>query len=328
MRSATPLALFLFVAANLNAQHEQKITTFDVPNSNGSTYPTAISTSGEIIGGSSGGSFLRKSNGTITIVNFPGTPIGINAGEITGWYIHAGEPPFEAAFVIGTNGVFTTITPPAWDASPSAIGPTGEVVGRYIDTFGEAVHGFFWSPGQGSSTSFDAPVETTVYTTIEAVNSAGEFTGYYTNFRDFVEIPHGVLRQPDGSVKSFDAPNADGGTFPNAINAKGQIAGSWVDSTGHYHGFIRDVDDHFTIVDFPSATETGIVGIDSKGEVAGNYALADNVTHAFVRDPNGTFKTIEVPDSTSNGVSAMNPGGAMTGWFTDAKGTHGWVRKP
>src|SRR3974390_2422131 len=98
MRSAT-LALFLFVAASLNAQ---KIKTFDVPNAR-NTIPTAISSSGEIVGSyldakSVSHGFLRDHNGKISTFDVPnkaGThPTAVNAGLIVGYYDEATPPRY------------------------------------------------------------------------------------------------------------------------------------------------------------------------------------------------------------------------------------------
>jgi hypothetical protein len=136
------LALFLFVAATLNAQHDQKITTFDVPNSS-YTFPTAISTSGEIVGyyydsGRFQRAFLRKSNGAITTLNFPkpgAVPTAVSGGQIAGYYDYLADkpqldgPPFLAGFIRRANGEFTSIIPNVeWNAIPRAINPAGEVV--------------------------------------------------------------------------------------------------------------------------------------------------------------------------------------------------------
>jgi hypothetical protein len=325
MRSAT-LALFLFIAATLNAQHDQKITTFDVPAAT-NTIPMAISQSGDIIGDSSAGIFLRKHSGAFTILTFnhPSTPTAINAGWIAGYYSQnplIGPPA--PGFVQSPDGIFTTVLPAgASNVLPRAINTTAEVVGQYID-IGQQKHGFIWTPARGVST-FD--VDGSIVTAIYAINPTGEFTGYYTNFRG-VEQYHGFLRQPDGTVTTFDAPNAIG-TVATAINARGQIAGWWSDQAYHIHGFVRDIDGHLTVADVPSATETLILGIDSKGDVAGTYSLADLVNHVFVSEKDGKITTVEIPDAILTFFSGMNPHGEVVGVYVDSSGNyHGWVRKP
>ena len=122
MRSAT-LALFLFVAATLNAQKD-KITTFDVPNGTFTT-PLGISPSGAIVGyyddtmGEIRG-FLRDSHGKFITFNFPNEPsifpTAVNqSGEIVGYYdvpFNQQTEPVQVGFVRNSSGTFTSIKPP------------------------------------------------------------------------------------------------------------------------------------------------------------------------------------------------------------------------
>jgi hypothetical protein len=57
--------------------------------------------------------------------------------------------------------------------------------------------------------------------------------GWYT---DVNFTYHGFLRNPDGTITSFDGgPN---GTEPTAINPAGRIVGSYSDQGGIIHGFL------------------------------------------------------------------------------------------
>src|SRR2546422_1050789 len=89
----------------------------------------------------------------------------------------------------------------------------------------------------------------------------------------------------------FDAPNAGTGgtgTFPYSINDGGQVAGTYVDSAGVWHGFLRDATGNYTILDAPNAG-TGINQgtfaklINANGQIAGYYADANTVYHGFIR---------------------------------------------
>jgi hypothetical protein len=46
------------------------------------------------------------------------------------------------------------------------------------------------------------------------------------------------VRGPDGKFGEFDAPGATV-TLPVQINRDRVIAGTWIDSGGHEHGFLR-----------------------------------------------------------------------------------------
>ena len=62
---------------------------------------------------------------------------------------------------------------------------------------------------------------------------------------------------------------ATGGTIAAGINDKGQIVGSYNNSTGA-HGFLYD---HgvYTTLDDPLGTLTGAVGISDEGQIVGAY---------------------------------------------------------
>jgi uncharacterized membrane protein len=330
MRSAT-LAAFLFVAATLNAQ---KIKTFDVPNARDTT-PTAISSSGEIVGSyldaksTVSRGFLRDHNGKISTFDDPngtGThPTAVNAGQIVGYYDAAKNPypePSQPGFIRSANGAFTKFsTGFTYAMYPSAINTSGEIVGHFIDLTGLA--GGFVRSSDGSISGFFLGVPTI----ITALNSTGEYTG----FRDVHGRGDydGFLQQPNEATTFFAVPNATV-TYPEAINDKGQIAGSYtivINSVGHTLGFVRYVDGSFTTFDVPGATGIGIVGIDSSGAVAGYYQDVNGRVHGFVY-ADGNTTTIDAPGSTHTNVVAINPKGEIVGSFLDAKGAiHGFVLK-
>lgn len=340
MRSAAPLAVFLFVACTLNAQN---IKTFDVPNVTDTT-PTGISASGEIVGyyNDDQAGFLRDRKGSITTFNCPVAslicvPTGISpSGQIVGYQFPV-QVGYEAygveSFLRNSNGVIGFFGSSFNEGEGSglfaqAINPTGEIVGDWTDLL-ENNHGFLRTP-DGTITSIDIDPHKfpTPGTFVSAINQAGVIVGWGNAFDIFDPRVHGFIRQVDGTITTFDVLNAES-SFPRAINARGQIAGNWEDSTFNFHGFFRDVDGNTIDIDPPGAMETVIAGIDSKGRVAGTYSRGDDTSYAFVRDPDGTFTTIEVPDSRYATVVAMNPGGEIVGVFFDSGGNaHGWVRTP
>jgi hypothetical protein len=338
MRSAAPLSVLLFVASALNAQ---KIKTFDVPNGTNTT-PTGISTSGEIVGhyNDDQAGFLRDRKGSITKFNCPVDsliciPTGISpTGQIVGYQFPVQVGPFEygvESFLRKSNGTIGFFGSTFNEGEGSglfaeAINPAGEIAGDWTDIV-DNNHGFVRTPdGTVTSIDIDPHKFPTPGTFVTAINQAGVIVGWGNAFGVFDLRLHGFIRQVDGTITTFDVLNAEG-SFPQAINAQGQIAGYWQDSTSHDHGFVRDVDGNTITVDYPGATETAVLGIDSRGTVAGVYGLSSSDSHAFVRDPDGTFTTIEIPDSTFTTIAGMNPDGDIVGAFFDSSGnSHGWVR--
>ena len=340
MRSALPLASFLFVASILNAQ---KITTFDVPGGI-NTQPFAISPSGDIVGRfvvqsatNVPHAFLRKADGTITVFDaapgastFPGAMSP--SGEIAGYF--SLPPTYYATqgFVRDPHGTTTAFSFPGTDTQtlPLDINPRGEVVGIWIGYGGQYLsqeHGFLREP-DGTITTIDAGSPSFPDTWIRSINAAGQSTGFYDNYNVAGQEAHGFLREADGSITSFDVLNATD-TLPVAINSKGQIAGDYlIRNQAVQRGFLRDKDGTITTFDVPGATPNGniIVAIDSKGEIAGIYQDNDLNYHGFMRKADGTITTFDAPKATQTIPAAMNSRGEITGAFIDTNGhEHGFV---
>jgi hypothetical protein len=185
----------------------------------------------------SGDALIFSPSGADTVI-----PVSINnRGAVAGYYsatdgIHG--------FTRGPGGSITEFDPPntlfgpGAGTFPSAINDSGLVVGYYWDNTNDQIRirGFFRT-AKGIITAFDAP-GTTSDTYPTSVNAAGTIVGYC------VEGKWGAfVREPSGTIIAFEAPGAEthqGGTNPSSINAAGQIAGSYYDTAGVAHGFLRD----------------------------------------------------------------------------------------
>jgi len=120
------------------------------------------------------------------------------------------------------------------------------------------------------------------------------------------------------------------GTYVNAINSIGEVAGWYIDGNNAYHGFIRKVDGEIITVDDPQAQNaaylgTTLEGMNAWGATTGFYVDANNVYRGFVRFPDGKFKTINVPSAGTGQwqgtiASNINLWGAILGIFIDAEG--------
>ncbi len=177
-------------------------------------------------------------------------------------------------------------------------------------------------------------------------NPAGTVAGYYV---DNQTIFHGFLRAPDGTITSFDPPGSgklngsSQGTLPLSIDTAGNIVGQFQDENYLFHGFLRAVDETFTVIDAPNAGTQGSQGtvagsINSLGVIAGYYIDANNVFHGFERAPGGAITTFDDPSGgtgTYQGTiesyteQGINNVGEIIGIYVDSNNTdHGYLRSP
>ena len=141
---------------------------------------------------------------------------------------------------------------------------------------------------------------------------------------------YGFLRAADGALTTID--DGSGFATPRATDARAdRVVGysfadtstGWVFSNGS-----------FTPVGFPGAALTEPAGVDEAGTISGNYLTGDltggrATSHGFFLR-HGVYKTYDVPRAgvISTVIAGMNEAEQITGCYTDAKGTHGFIRTP
>jgi hypothetical protein len=323
-----------FYADYSNAMHayvrgtDGKITTFDAPGAGAGggtiplpttgTNPGTYAVAGDACGMVEGyfidsrnvaHGYLRAADGTLTVFDVPGAGTGNGQGTFAGNMSLSG----------------------------------GVIAGEYVDATGMN-HGFLRA-GNGTVTEFDVPAAakgpglgTTTFWA-QCVNPAGAMTGSYFDQNGAF---HGYVRNPDGTIATFDAPGAGTGsgqgTYAVAINPAGTIAGLSQDNNGVYHGLLRTADGKITIFDIPGAGTgagqgTQGEGINPSGVVVGYYTDANNLSHGYVRAADGTFTFFDAPGAgTGSGQGTFpmtnNPAGSIVGFYVDNNGAyHGFVRQ-
>ncbi len=98
----------------------------------------------------------------------------------------------------------------------------------------------------GTFTTFAVPGTLSSGTTSPlSINPRGAITGWWSSGDGY----HGFVRDPDGTITTFDVPgsapcNPIGGTYPDSINASGEIAGYFYDAKCFTRGFLRKPDHH------------------------------------------------------------------------------------
>ena len=144
---------------------------------------------------------------------------------------------------------------------------------------------------------------------------------------------------------TFVVPTANQGTIPWSINANGDVAGVYADSSNSslVHGFVRtSKTGAFTTFDVPGATKptgsndphgTIVFGIDAAGDVVGMFTKGTRVDHGFVRAAKtGAFTIIDIPGAGTGRNQGTIPvafdgSGGTLGFYLDANYVyHGFHR--
>ena len=258
--------------------------------------------------------FIRAADGTFTTFDFPGAgtgptqgtmPVKINGpGGVTGFYVD-GNQVFHG-FLRNAKGAF--IGP--IDA-PNASG--GQGVGRGLSFTGTIVHSFDGLGGVGGIytdsnfvfhgfllsassvfTSIDVPGASTTGgafrgTLLTNMDGFGDVTGAYS---DANGVEHGfAIAGGTTTINApLDVPGASttglfAGTVPLSINGTGELAGTYADASGIFHGFMATA----SAVATPSFSPPG-----------GTYSSAQSVTISDATPNSGIFYTT---DGTSPATS-------------------------
>jgi hypothetical protein len=129
---------------------------------------------------------------------------------------------------------------------------------------------------------------------------------------------------------SFDVPGAVL-TYATAINAGGQVAGTYLGQDSLYHGFVRESNGTITTFDVSGQTlSMSVVEINAAGQIAGYAYAAYIFSFSFIRESDGTITTVAVPYSgtTDTLIFGINDSGEVCGlYFLSASDSdYGFVR--
>jgi hypothetical protein len=141
---------------------------------------------------------------------------------------------------------------------------------------------------------------------------------------------------PAPTFTTIDAPGAGAGSLQGtigiAIDAGGDVTGTFSDSNNTLHGFLKESSGGEFSIDAPGAGSqqdngTEAAGINASGEIAGYFFDTQGLEHSFIRGADGTITAFDPPGSTS-GAQSLNDTGTVAGGFVDANGAHGYLRAP
>ncbi len=356
-------------------------TTIDVPGAGTGvlqgTFPISINAAGDVTGfygdaNSVFHGFVRAADGTMTYpIDAPGAgtgsfygtfPVSINAvGDITGMCIDANNAL--QGFRRTADGTITPIEVPGAGTGnnqgtlPFSINRAGVITGIYKDN-SALRHGFVCA-ANGTITTFDVTGAGTTGsvqgqgTQPLSINAAGDIAGFYVaangGFHGFLRAANGAMTYPidvpgAGTSGGTEHHLAFVGTMPISINANGDVAGVYSDTSGVRHAFVRAADGTMTYpIDAPGVATKGpgflpvtfAASINTARLITGTYGDTSGVLHVFARAANGTITApIDAPGAGTAGPSlfqgtatlSINDLGDITGTYADASGVlHGFV---
>jgi probable HAF family extracellular repeat protein len=283
------------------------------------TIPTAINATGDIVGsyadnanGTHG--FLRH-QGAFTTIDAPGAaalPASINAaGQVVGNYYDVNGRSHGFLWDAGT---FTTIDVD-WigfesmgvHTQPRGINAVGQIIGTYFVPSWEMTGGFILDNGNFGSISWDDALSTFPL----AVNDNGQVVGGYRLRPDIEAIGSHAFQWRSGLITNIDPPgtvSGNGGAYTAAINAVGEIVGSYYDDFRR-HAFLLE-EDRFSRVNPEGSTDAEATGINAAGQIIGHYDDGAGVRHGFLAIPKPVVNDlVNLAQITSSFYPTPVPGG-------------------
>lgn len=118
----------------------------------------------------------------------------------------------------------------------------------------------------------------------------------------------------DYSFQAFDAPGSVDTTATGNNNHR-QIVGSFQDSLGIRHGYLRRADGSFVTIDPPGSIFTVAVGINDAGTIVGEWQASTGAFHGFTRSASGVYKTVDFPGAADSVLIGINEASDTVGAY-------------
>jgi len=196
---------------------------------------------------------------------------GINsAGTAVGWCINI-KTNLDESFTY-SKGKFTPISfPKSNGTQATGINDTGEIVGEYLDSSGNA-HGFLLAKSKYTAINVKGAAQTVAY----GINNAGDIAAYSgsTISAGTVVCPCvGYIVKGTKFTKVSDPNAGTDGTVAHATNNKGQVVGTYYDSAGDVHGWLLDGGKYYELNDPTGCKcDTRGDGVNDTREIVGRYS--------------------------------------------------------
>jgi probable HAF family extracellular repeat protein len=220
-------------------------------------------------------------------------------GLLAGFVSHASAQSFQIAAVNPLSGDETSIA--------TGINNAGTLVGTSYDANGDS-HAFYLQGGTQSA------LTTLGGSTSEAngISSDGRIAGSSA-------LSSGLTHACDwisGTPTDADPTNVEGPSRGLAINKSGVLIGYYSNSSSQPQGFTFN-GSALTAIDYPSATQTTVNGINDQGLLAGSYTEAGAV-FGFIEN-GAAFQTLpNLSGGTEGQANAINLAGDAAGWVTNS----------
>jgi len=216
------------------------------------------------------------------------------------------------------DGVFTTYDfPGSKNTFFYALANNGGAAGYYEDSNG-LHHGVILEDGELREWNFPDSDQTEIYGLSDAT---GALTG---NFID----DSGVRRGFSGET-IVEYPGASA-TYADFVSFVGNVVGSYVDTEGIYHAYMRSPVGRFLSIDLPNATNLEyffLHGLNNARAVVGRAKAAGDVPRTYVGSPLN-LQELRVPGSVSTEGWNINQDGSVVGHYDSADGRrHGFVAR-
>ena len=217
------------------------------------------------------------------------------------------------------DGIFTTYDfPGSQNTYFYALGNNGLAAGHYQNSDG-LYHGVIVENGEMRQYDFPGAVQTEIY---GYSDSTGILTG---NFID----ASGVRRGFSGD-EIIEYPGATE-TYADFVSGLGNVVGSYVDTEGIYHAYLRGPGGSFATLGLPVVSNLEyffLHGINNALIAVGRAKAVGDVPRTYAGNPVG-LQELKFPGSVSTEGWNVNQDNSIVGHYDTADGRrHGFIAKP
>ena len=217
------------------------------------------------------------------------------------------------------DGVFTTYDfPGSKNTYFYALGNDGRAAGHYQDSDG-LHHGVILENGELTQYDFPNAVQTEIYGISDAT---GALTG---NFID----ASGVRRGFSGDL-IIEAPGATA-TYADFVSPRGVVGGSYVDTEGIYHGYVRIPTGDFITAELPGIANREyffVHSLTASAVIVARAKAVGDVPRTYV-GAFGALQEVRFPGSVSTEGWNINQDDSVVGYYDTADGRrHGFIASP